>query len=124
LSTKLYIPRTRPNLIPRPRLVQRLNEGLKRKLTLVSAPAGFGKTTVLSEWVLHSKLSVAWVSLDSGDNDPVRFFDYFIAALETLQAKVGGNARCMAGCFAGLPREVAGCPRARHHPDGLEPGGP
>lgn len=95
LSTKLYIPRTRPNLIPRPRLVQRLNEGLERKLTLVSAPAGFGKTTVLSEWILQSKLPVAWVSLDSGDNDPVRFFDYFIAALETLQARVGGNARVL-----------------------------
>jgi len=81
LTTKLYIPPVRPNLVPRPRLVERLNAGLHRKLTLISAPAGFGKTTLLSEWVhgrggvtlpqgaVTAPLRVAWLSLDEGDND-------------------------------------------------------
>ena len=89
LTTKLYIPPVRPELVPRPRLTERLNAGLQRKLTLVSAPAGFGKTTLLSEW-MHSRgevtspLPVAWVSLDKGDNDPARFWAYFVAALQTI----------------------------------------
>ena len=70
LTTKLYIPPPRPNLVPRPRLIERLNEGLRRKLTLISAPAGFGKTTLLNEWVAGYRGPVAWVSLDEGDNDP------------------------------------------------------
>ncbi len=70
LTTKLYLPPARSNLVPRPRLTRRLNEGLTRKLTLISAPAGFGKTTLLSEWIPHSQRCVAWVSLDEGDNDP------------------------------------------------------
>jgi len=92
LSTKLYIARPRPDLLPRPRLTQRLNDGLHRKLTLISAPAGFGKTTLLSEWSLQSKRPVAWISLDEGDNDPARFWAYFIAALQTLQVNVGDAA--------------------------------
>ena len=75
LQTKLYIPPVRPGLVPRVRLIERLNAGLDRKLTLVSAPAGFGKTTLVSEWVagcgrLEPKARVAWLSLDDGDNDP------------------------------------------------------
>jgi len=92
LRTKLYIPPARLDLVPRPRLTERLNEGMTRKLTLISAPAGFGKTTLLSEWVGGSEWPVAWVSLDEGDNDPARFLAYFIAALDTLQAGVGENA--------------------------------
>ena len=64
LQTKLYIPLPRPDLVPRPRLLERLNAGLRGKLTLASAPAGFGKTTLLSEWI------AGWLSLDEGDNDP------------------------------------------------------
>jgi len=75
--------------VSRPRLVERLNAGLHRKLTLVSAPAGFGKTTLLSEWVASTKRSVAWVSLDEGDNDPARFLSYFVAALQTIHQDVG-----------------------------------
>ena len=97
LQTKLYIPPPRPELVPRPRLIERLNAGLHRKLTLVSAPAGFGKTTLVSEWVhaigrdaapLHRKraqglaLQVAWLSLDESDNDLTRFLTYLIAALQ------------------------------------------
>ena len=66
--------------------------GLARRLTLVSAPAGYGKTTLLSEWIPHSQHCVAWVSLDDGDNDPVRFWNYFVAALQTLQPDIGRQA--------------------------------
>jgi LuxR family maltose regulon positive regulatory protein len=135
LATKLYIPPVRPELVTRPRLVERLNAGLfgssaslsegrglrkgsglqkgwsfARKLTLISAPAGFGKTTLLSEWVAdfgltpaggkpeskvqdqESKIRVAWLSLDQGDNDPVRFLAYLIAAFQTIEESVGRGA--------------------------------
>ena len=91
LQTKLYIPPIRPELVSRPRLIERLNAGLPagRKLTLVSARAWFGKTTLVSEWVTGSDLHVAWLSLDEGDNDPIRFLTYFIAALQTIAPKIG-----------------------------------
>ena len=75
LQTKLYIPPVRPELVSRPRLIERLNAGLPagRKLSLVSAPAGFGKTTLVSEWVAGCERPIAWLSLDDGDNDPTRF---------------------------------------------------
>jgi len=95
LVTKLRIPPTRAKMVLRPRLTERLNEGMKRKLTLVQAPAGFGKTTLLSEWGRQSKSPVAWVSLDKGDNDPVRFCAYFLAALQTIQAGIGGDVRSL-----------------------------
>ena len=90
LQTKLYISPTRPELVPRPRLIERLDVGLRagRKLSLTSAPAGFGKTTLVSEWVEKLETRTAWLSLDKGDNDPVRFLTYFIAALQT-QVNVG-----------------------------------
>ena len=90
LQTKLYIPPIRPELVSRPRLIERLNAGLcSRKLTLVSAPAGFGKTTLVSEWVTGCERPVAWLSLDEGDNDPTRFLTYLIAALQTIAANIG-----------------------------------
>jgi len=91
LATKLYIPPPRPGIVPRPRLIEQLNEGLRsgHKLTLVSASAGFGKTSLVSEWVAHNELPVAWLSLDEGDNDPVRFISYLIAALQTIKAGIG-----------------------------------
>ena len=91
LATKLYVPPVWPNLVARRHLTEQLNEGTKGKLTLISAPAGFGKTTVLSEWSLKSELPVLWVSLDEGDNHPTRFLAYFVAALGNLQAGVGEN---------------------------------
>jgi hypothetical protein len=78
LTTKLYIPKARHNLVPRTRLIKRLQTGTEHKLTLISAPPGFGKTTMLSEWILQSERCVTWVSLDEGDNDPVRFLSYFL----------------------------------------------
>src|SRR5512134_995420 len=92
LTTKLYIPSPRVNAIVRPRLIERLNEGLHRKLTLVSVPAGFGKTTLLSEWIGGCQRSAAWLSLDQGDSDPARFWSHFIAALQTFAANIGAGA--------------------------------
>ncbi|MDH4187828.1 MAG: hypothetical protein OEV08_12615, partial [Nitrospira sp.] len=92
LTTKFFIPKTRPDLVSRPRLIERLNEGLHRKLTLISAPAGFGKTTLLSEWVSARDHPMAWLSLDEGDNDPARFWSHFIAALQTLSPNLGEGA--------------------------------
>src|SRR6266487_2771823 len=77
LATKLYIPRSRPNA------------GLHRKLTLISAPAGFGKTTLVSEWVLGCERPTAWLSLDEGENDPARFLAYLVAALQTIEPNIG-----------------------------------
>src|SRR6266705_4019795 len=89
LATKLYIPRLRPNVVSRPRLLDRLNEALHRNLTLISAPAGFGKTTLVSEWVEGIERPTAWLSLDEGENDPARFLAYLVAALQTITANIG-----------------------------------
>ena len=89
LATKLYIPLPRTKVVLRPRLIERLNEGLHRKLTLISAPAGFGKTTLVSEWVAGCERPVAWLSLDEGDNDPTRFLTYLVAALQTIAPNIG-----------------------------------
>jgi LuxR family maltose regulon positive regulatory protein len=88
LATKLYVPPPRPKVVLRPRLIERLDEDLYRKLTLVSAPAGFGKTTLLSEWVAGCERPAAWLSLDEGDNDPTRFVSYLVAALQTIAADI------------------------------------
>jgi LuxR family maltose regulon positive regulatory protein len=115
LATKLYMPRARPDLVARPRLFARLDAGLHGMLTLVCAPAGFGKTTLLAEWLqrndelgtmndeeqlqaLHrsslitDRFNVAWLSLDSGDNDPARFWSYAITALDSLHPGMGRSA--------------------------------
>ncbi len=81
LATKLYIPPPRSHVVLRPRLIERLDEGLDRRLVLLSAPAGFGKTTLISEWIAGCGKPAAWLSLDQGDNDPTRFLTYLIAAL-------------------------------------------
>ena len=92
LATKLYVPQPRPKFVRRPRLIERLNEGLSSgcELTLISASAGFGKTTLVSEWLTGCGSPAAWLSLDEGDNDPIRFLTYFIAALQTIAPKIGG----------------------------------
>src|SRR5215217_1130074 len=84
IRAKLYPPRLSPDLVPRPRLVQKFNEGLARKLSLVSAPAGFGKTTLLSEWAQQAPCPVAWVTFDQDDDDLHSFLTYFVAALESV----------------------------------------
>lgn len=82
LVTKLHLPAPPARLVARPRLVDQLTAGLARRLTLVCAPAGFGKTSVLAEWSQQRAPRVGWVSLDPGDNDPVRFWRYVVAALD------------------------------------------
>jgi LuxR family maltose regulon positive regulatory protein len=91
LLTKLYIPQSQPNIVPRPHLTDRLNQGLAigRKLTLISAPAGFGKTTLVSEWITSCERPVAWLSLDAGDKDLLRFLSYLIVAIQTIKAGIG-----------------------------------
>ena len=89
LATKLYIPTWHPGLLSRPRLIEQLNQGIERKLTLISASAGFGKTTVVSEWVARCERPVAWLSLHEADSDPPRFLAYLIAALQTVAEAVG-----------------------------------
>ncbi len=89
LATKLYVPPPQPGVVRRHRLIERLNEGLHRKLTLISAPAGFGKTTLIGEWVAGCERQAAWLSLDDGDNDPTRFLAYLVAALQTIAPNIG-----------------------------------
>jgi len=96
LTTKLYIPQLRSDLVPRPHLYDRLNEVSNRKLTLVSAPAGFGKSTLVSGWLAERGVQAAWLSLDQGDNDPVRFWTYLIAAIQTIHKDTGVEARQIA----------------------------
>jgi LuxR family maltose regulon positive regulatory protein len=103
LQTKLYIPIIRSDpttkletrLIARPRLFQQLEEGLVGKLTLISAPAGFGKTTLVSSWLEYAELPAAWLSLDEDDNDFARFLTYFIAALKTIRPEAGTGVLSM-----------------------------
>ena len=101
LATKLFVPSNRPEFVPRSRLIDQLNEGLRRRLSLISAPAGFGKTTLVSEWVdklqkINKKENrIAWLSLDEGDNDPTRFLTYFLTALnrvDGMKTAVGDEA--------------------------------
>ncbi|MFN2290497.1 MAG: LuxR C-terminal-related transcriptional regulator [Anaerolineae bacterium] len=91
LTTKLFVPAPRPDLVPRPQLIQRLDDGLRtgHRLTLLSAPAGFGKTTLLSDWIGQQERTAAWLSLDDKDNEIARFWTYFIAALQTVHAHLG-----------------------------------
>ena len=88
LTTKLYIPTPRPNLVPRPKLINRISEGISQKLVLICAPAGFGKTTLLSDWACQTDLQVAWLSLDTGDNELKRFLIYLVAALQKIDDRL------------------------------------
>jgi len=92
LLTKLHIPPAGNNIVHRPELCEKLNTGLNRKLILVSAPAGFGKTTVVSDWIDQNKIPTAWFSLDKGDNDPAEFLSYIISGIQTLDSAFGEGA--------------------------------
>ena len=89
LTTKLYIPTPRPNLVARPGLIAQLEQGFAQKLTLISASAGFGKTTLVSVWIAHSRHRFAWLSLDRHDKEPARFMAYVTAAIQTLYPDFG-----------------------------------
>ncbi len=93
LATKLFVPHPRPQLVPRTRLIDRLNAARRpgHKLIILAAPAGFGKTTLLSDWIAGARPAVAWLSLDETDNDPERFLSYVVAALRTLDEGMGAE---------------------------------
>ncbi len=123
LATKLHVPRPRPDLVPRPRLAERLDEGLARGLMLVCAPAGYGKTILLADWARRGQQPVAWLSLDAGDNDPARFWRHGVAALD--QARPGLAERVgpllgppapssYQGLLTALINELAAGPDAGH----------
>lgn len=102
ISTKLYVPGTRPSLVPRSRLIARLDAGLHCKLALLAAPAGSGKTTLLADWVQHlsseregAHLPVAWLSLEEGDSEPARFLIYLVAALQHIVPSAGESILAM-----------------------------
>jgi LuxR family maltose regulon positive regulatory protein len=105
LATKLHIPRPRSELVSRSHLLERLQKGAKQPLTLLSAPAGFGKTTLLAQWYAESALPVAWLSLEPEDNDPTRFLSYLIAALQTLHPQLGSLARALLEAPQYVPAE-------------------
>src|SRR5262245_41914856 len=91
LATKLYLRHPRAKMVARPRLIEQLNAGLQGRLTLISAPAGFGKSTLIGEWIASGGKTAAWLSLDAGDNDPARFLSYLLAALQTIAPGVGSG---------------------------------
>ncbi len=97
LATKLHLPHPRAQLVPRSHLVERLQKGVAGALTLVSAPAGFGKTTLLAQWRASTRAPVAWLSLEPEDNEPTRFLTYFITALQTLDPHLGARALALLG---------------------------
>jgi LuxR family transcriptional regulator, maltose regulon positive regulatory protein len=92
LLTKLHIPAVGNNIVNRTCLYEKLNIGLSRKLILISAPAGFGKTTVVSDWINQNKIPTAWFSIDNGDNDPVNFFSYIITGIQSFHKGFGESA--------------------------------
>ena len=107
LATKLHVPGQQPGFVPRPRLVQALDEGLARRLILVGAPAGFGKTALLAGWARPGDRPVAWLSLDAGDNDPARFWRHAVAALDRARPGIAERVGALLGppapaSFAGL----------------------
>ncbi|MDP9244725.1 MAG: LuxR C-terminal-related transcriptional regulator [Chloroflexota bacterium] len=98
LETKLYAPARRRGVVPRSRLTEQLDLGAGSRLTLISAPAGFGKTTLLADWLAAApahQRSVAWLSLDPGDNEPKSFWSYVMAALQTAAPGVGQRTRLL-----------------------------
>ncbi len=108
LPTKLYIPTTRSDLVLRPHLLRKLDEGLKPgfRLTLVSAPAGFGKSTLVSVWARQMGLPVAWLACDESDNDPIRFWNYFLAAIQTVDPELGKKLAALVQSSPVLPIDV------------------
>ncbi|MBP6472642.1 MAG: LuxR family transcriptional regulator [Chloroflexi bacterium] len=109
LQTKLYVPRLRPSLIPRPYLIKTLNSGLHQggQLALISAPAGFGKTTLVTEWLAGCERPSAWLSLDDRDSDLPRFLTYLIAALQTVFPTIGADVTAVLQASPPPPTETS-----------------
>lgn len=107
LPTKLYIPPLRSDFVQRPHLIDRMNQAVNCKLTLVCAPAGFGKTTLISEWISKNDAPTAWISLDKGDNDPVQFIHYLVAALRGIDVNIDETAKSILEILPQSPLESA-----------------
>jgi LuxR family maltose regulon positive regulatory protein len=97
LATKLHVPRQRPGFVLRPRLLERLQEGMEQQVVVVCTPAGFGKTSLLADWTRRDRRPVAWLSLDEGDNDPARFWRHVVAALEGVRPGVAERVTPLLG---------------------------
>ena len=97
LATKLHVPGSQPGMVPRPRLAEALDEGLSRGLVLVCAPAGYGKTVLLADWVRRGRRPAGWLSLDGGDNDPARFWRHAVAALDRACPGIGERVGALLG---------------------------
>ncbi|WP_217592006.1 LuxR C-terminal-related transcriptional regulator [Cohnella sp. GbtcB17] len=119
LATKLHIPPRRPGTVLRRRLIDKLRQGLHRKLTLISAPAGYGKTTLVGEWIADCGRRAAWLSLDEGDAEIARFLACFVASLQSIEEKVGEGVLAvlqspepppMEPILSALVEETAGMP--------------
>src|SRR5512139_3622681 len=92
LRTKISVPQIPSGFVTRPRLTEQVQRGVAGPLTLLAAPAGFGKTHLLIEWCRSAGLPIAWLTLDSDDNDPSRFFRYLVGALQTVETGLGDEA--------------------------------
>ena len=103
ITTKFYVPERRAAFVPRPRLIEQIEAGLTCKLILVSAPAGSGKTTLVSDFLRQSDLPAAWLSLDKGDNDPAQFLAYMISSLQQISAEIGQTAQDILQSSPSLP---------------------
>lgn len=103
LGTKTFVPRRGSRAVPRPRFRERLGEATERRLTLVSPPAGFGKTSLVNKWLATCGKPVAWLSLDESDADPARFLAYLIAALRTVMPVAGDDVLPLPGIPAATP---------------------
>jgi LuxR family maltose regulon positive regulatory protein len=106
LATKLHIPRPRRELVHRPRLMAQLDAAVLGKLTLVSAPAGYGKTTLVADWIDRTQVQAGWVSLDEADNDVVRFLTYLVAALQQIDGDIGIDIQAALGEAQAPPTET------------------
>src|SRR5947209_2144763 len=107
LTTKLAIPRLPHRLVARPYLTERLDQSNLGGLTLLSAPPGFGKTTLLCHWLSRQDTPVAWLSLEEDDNEPVRFFSYLVGALGRVEAGLGSAALTLLQSAQPAPPEQA-----------------
>jgi LuxR family maltose regulon positive regulatory protein len=109
ILTKLHIPHAGENIVHRPILYEKLNKGLSRKLIVISAPAGFGKTSLVSDWIHQYKIPTAWFSIDKGDNDPVEFLSYIISGIQSIHNEFGQSAlKLLKSPNEPVPESIAG----------------